>query len=59
MLSKHVRGSQKKTLGIDVADVVVPELFGRQPWPEVMRALPRVNDDVNEEWILTLGTLTD
>ncbi|MBE5072918.1 NADH-quinone oxidoreductase subunit G [Erythrobacteraceae bacterium E2-1 Yellow Sea] len=41
----------KKTLSIDVSDAVGANIRLDSRGREVMRALPRVNDDVNEEWI--------
>ena len=41
----------KKTLGIDVMDAVGSNVRFDSRGREVMRVLPRVNDDVNEEWI--------
>lgn len=41
----------KKTLSIDVSDAVGSNIRLDSRGREVMRALPRVNDDVNEEWI--------
>ena len=39
-----------KTLGIDVMDAVGTNIRIDSRGREVLRALPRVNDDVNEEW---------
>ena len=39
-----------KTLGIDVMDAVGTNIRIDTRGREVLRALPRVNDDVNEEW---------
>ncbi len=41
----------KKTLSIDVSDAVGSNIRLDSRGREVMRALPRVNDDVNEEWL--------
>jgi len=41
----------KKTLGIDVSDAIGANIRIDSRGREVLRALPRVNDDVNEEWI--------
>jgi len=41
----------KKTLSIDVSDAVGANIRLDSRGREVLRALPRVNDDVNEEWI--------
>jgi NADH-quinone oxidoreductase subunit G len=41
----------KKTLSIDVSDAVGANIRLDSRGREVMRALPRNNDDVNEEWI--------
>ncbi len=41
----------KKTLSIDVSDAVGSNIRLDSKGREVMRALPRINDDVNEEWI--------
>ncbi|MEO9462930.1 MAG: NADH-quinone oxidoreductase subunit NuoG [Marinomonas sp.] len=41
----------KKTLSIDVSDAVGANIRLDSRGREVMRALPRINDDVNEEWI--------
>ncbi|RPF70376.1 NADH-quinone oxidoreductase subunit NuoG [Aurantiacibacter spongiae] len=41
----------KKTLGIDVSDAVGSNITVHSRGREVMRVLPRINDDVNEEWI--------
>ena len=40
----------KKTLGIDVMDAVGTNIRIDSRGREVLRILPRVNDDVNEEW---------
>ncbi len=40
----------KKTLGIDVSDAVGTNIRFDSRGREVLRVLPRVNDDVNEEW---------
>ncbi|MEE1876335.1 NADH-quinone oxidoreductase subunit NuoG [Altererythrobacter litoralis] len=41
----------KKTLSIDVSDAVGANIRLDSRGRQVMRALPRINDDVNEEWI--------
>ena len=41
----------KKTLGIDVSDAVGSNIRIDARGREVLRILPRVNDDVNEEWL--------
>ncbi|MFM5954977.1 MAG: NADH-quinone oxidoreductase subunit NuoG [Novosphingobium sp.] len=41
----------KKTLSIDVSDACGANIRLDSRGREVMRALPRLNDDVNEEWI--------
>ncbi len=41
----------KKTLSIDVSDAVGSNIRLDSRGREVMRALPRINDEVNEEWI--------
>ncbi|MBB3939725.1 NADH-quinone oxidoreductase subunit G [Novosphingobium fluoreni] len=41
----------KKTLGIDVSDATGANIRIDARGREVMRVLPRINDDVNEEWI--------
>ncbi len=41
----------KKTMGIDVSDAVGSNIRIDSRGREVLRVLPRVNDDVNEEWI--------
>jgi len=41
----------KKTLSIDVSDAVGANIRVDSRGREVLRILPRVNDDVNEEWI--------
>ncbi|WP_423142474.1 NADH-quinone oxidoreductase subunit NuoG [Parablastomonas sp. CN1-191] len=41
----------KKTLSIDVSDAVGANIRLDSRGREVLRALPRVNDDVNEEWL--------
>ena len=45
----------KKTLGIDVSDAVGANIRLDSRGREVMRALPRINDDVNEEWLSDKG----
>ena len=41
----------KKALGIDVSDAVGANIRIDSRGREVLRILPRVNDDVNEEWL--------
>ena len=41
----------KKTLSIDVSDAIGANIRIDSRGREVMRILPRVNDDVNEEWL--------
>jgi len=41
----------RKTESVDVLDAVGSNIRIDTRGPEVMRVLPRVNDDVNEEWI--------
>ena len=41
----------KKTLGIDVSDATGTNIRIDSRGREVLRVLPRINDDVNEEWI--------
>ncbi|KEO91527.1 NADH dehydrogenase [Erythrobacter longus] len=41
----------KRTLSIDVSDAVGANISLHSKGREVMRALPRINDDVNEEWL--------
>ncbi|WP_298287105.1 NADH-quinone oxidoreductase subunit NuoG [Novosphingobium sp.] len=41
----------KKTLSIDVSDAIGSNIRLDSRGREVMRILPRVNDDVNEEWL--------
>jgi len=41
----------KNTLGIDVSDAVGANIRLDSRGREVLRILPRVNDDVNEEWL--------
>ncbi|EKV30849.1 NADH-ubiquinone oxidoreductase chain G [Caenispirillum salinarum AK4] len=41
----------KKTESVDVFDAVGSNIRVDSRGPQVMRVLPRVNDDVNEEWI--------
>ncbi len=41
----------KKTIGIDVSDAVGSNIRIDSRGREVLRVLPRINDDVNEEWI--------
>ena len=45
----------KKTDSIDVLDAVGAEHPRRRRGPEVLRVLPRVNEDVNEEWMADRG----
>ncbi|MCX9147627.1 NADH-quinone oxidoreductase subunit NuoG [Erythrobacter sp. WG] len=45
----------KKTLSIDVSDAVGANITLQSRGREVMRALPRINDDVNEEWLSDKG----
>ena len=45
----------KKTLGIDVSDAVGSNIRIDARGREVLRILPRVNDDVNEEWLSDKG----
>jgi NADH-quinone oxidoreductase subunit G len=45
----------KKTLGIDVSDAVGSNIRIDARGREVMRVLPRINDDVNEEWLSDKG----
>ncbi len=45
----------KKTLSIDVSDAVGANISLQSRGREVLRALPRVNDDVNEEWLSDKG----
>ncbi|AXU19962.1 NADH-quinone oxidoreductase subunit G [Novosphingobium sp. THN1] len=45
----------KKTLSIDVSDALGSNIRLDSRGREVMRALPRVNDDVNEEWLSDRG----
>ena len=40
----------KKTLGIDVSDAVGTNIRIDSVGREILRVLPRINDDVNEEW---------
>ncbi|HEX4095311.1 MAG TPA: NADH-quinone oxidoreductase subunit NuoG, partial [Caulobacteraceae bacterium] len=41
----------KKTETIDVMDAVGSNIRADSRGPEVMRILPRINEDINEEWI--------
>ncbi len=41
----------KKTLGIDVSDACGANIRIDSRGREVLRVLPRINDDVNEEWL--------
>ncbi|MGB3806934.1 MAG: NADH-quinone oxidoreductase subunit NuoG [Erythrobacter sp.] len=45
----------KRTLSIDVSDAVGSNISLHSKGREVMRALPRINDDVNEEWLSDKG----
>ncbi|MEM9311262.1 MAG: NADH-quinone oxidoreductase subunit NuoG [Pseudomonadota bacterium] len=45
----------KRTLSVDVSDAVGANISLHSRGREVMRALPRVNDDVNEEWLSDKG----
>ncbi|BDW82733.1 NADH-quinone oxidoreductase [Erythrobacter sp. Dej080120_24] len=45
----------KRTLSIDVSDAVGTNISLHSKGREVMRALPRINDDVNEEWLSDKG----
>ena len=45
----------KKTLSIDVSDAIGANIRLDSRGREVMRILPRVNDDVNEEWLSDKG----
>ena len=45
----------KQTLSIDVSDAVGANITLHSKGREVMRALPRINDDVNEEWLSDKG----
>ena len=45
----------KKTLSIDVSDAVGANIRLDARGREVLRALPRINDDVNEEWLSDKG----
>jgi NADH-quinone oxidoreductase subunit G len=45
----------KKTLGIDVSDACGANIRIDSRGREVMRVLPRINDDVNEEWLSDKG----
>ncbi|WP_284125600.1 NADH-quinone oxidoreductase subunit NuoG [Parerythrobacter aestuarii] len=45
----------KRTLSIDVSDAVGANISLHSKGREVMRALPRINDDVNEEWVSDKG----
>ena len=45
----------KKTLSIDVSDAVGANIRLDSRGREVLRALPRINDDVNEEWLSDKG----
>lgn len=45
----------KRTLSIDVSDAVGANISLHSKGREVMRALPRVNDAVNEEWVSDKG----
>lgn len=41
----------RKTLSIDVLDAVGSNIVVSTRGGEVMRVMPRLNEDVNEEWI--------
>ena len=41
----------KRTMGIDVSDACGSNISINSRGREVLRVLPRINDDVNEEWI--------
>jgi len=41
----------KRTMSIDVSDAIGANIELHSKGREVMRAVPRINDDVNEEWI--------
>ncbi|BDI61225.1 NADH-quinone oxidoreductase subunit NuoG [Qipengyuania nanhaisediminis] len=45
----------KRTLSIDVSDAVGANIALHSKGREVMRALPRINEDVNEEWLSDKG----
>ena len=45
----------KKTLSIDVSDAVGSNIRLDSRGREVLRILPRINDDVNEEWLSDKG----
>ncbi|NNC60086.1 MAG: NADH-quinone oxidoreductase subunit G [Erythrobacter sp.] len=45
----------KKTLSIDVSDAIGANIRLDSRGREVMRALPRINDEVNEEWLSDKG----
>ncbi|MFN3988857.1 MAG: NADH-quinone oxidoreductase subunit NuoG [Erythrobacter sp.] len=45
----------KRTISIDVSDAVGANISLHSKGREVMRALPRVNDEVNEEWLSDKG----
>ena len=45
----------KKTLSIDVSDAIGANIRVDARGREVLRILPRVNDDVNEEWLSDKG----
>ncbi|WP_408586375.1 NADH-quinone oxidoreductase subunit NuoG [Novosphingobium sp.] len=45
----------KKTLAIDVSDAIGSNIRLDSRGREVLRILPRVNDDVNEEWLSDRG----
>ena len=51
MRSRRGRGSLSKTESIDVMDAVGSAIRIDTRGREVMRILPRANEDVNEEWI--------
>ena len=45
----------KKTFSVDVSDAVGSNITLYSRGREVLRALPRINDDVNEEWLSDKG----
>ena len=55
--SRRGRGSCKKTPAIDVTDAVGTNIRLDSRGREVLRVLPRINDDVNEEWLARQGPL--
>lgn len=50
-LKKYSCCSCRKTSSIDVLDAVGSNIVVSTRGGEVMRVLPRLNEDVNEEWI--------